>query len=59
MDYHISTQWLSGGCYLTIGDGRGSMTVCVVLRTTEQIEALVDALIVAANSKPEEMTDAE
>lgn len=58
MKFHITATWRTLGCYVTISDDSGSMNLCMLFESQKQIAELVDALVVAANSKPEEKTDA-
>jgi len=55
----VTAKWYGSECYVTIGQQPGRITVALVLSNTQQIAQLVDALVVAANSKPEETTDAK
>lgn len=59
MKFHVTVNWMSLGCYCTIADETGSINVCLYFRDEKEIASVVDALVVAANSKPEEKTHAK
>lgn len=59
MTFHVTVTWMTLGCYCTICDDTGSMNVCLLFRDEHEIAKVVDALVVAANSKPKETTDAK
>ena len=58
MRFHVTVHWMTLGCYCTISDDTGAMNVCLLFRDEHEIASVVDALVVAANSKPKENENA-
>jgi len=56
---YVSAKWYETGCYVTIAQAGASISIALVLNNIEEITQLVDTLVVAANSKPEEKKDAK
>lgn len=53
---YFNAIWSGTTCFFTIGDGKVGATFAL---SDTEIAEIVDELVVAANSKPEEKTDAE
>lgn len=56
---HVTAKWYGSECYITLGQAEGRISVALVVSSIEQITQIVDELVAAANSKPEEMNNAQ
>lgn len=56
---YVTAKWYGSECYVTLGQAESRISVAVVLSSIEQITQLVDELVAAANSKPEETNNAK
>lgn len=56
---YVTAKWYGSECYITLGHAEGRISIALVVSSIEQITQIVDELVAAANSKPEETNNAQ